>query len=518
MRSNCRPGHDHQQITNARPGELSGDEVQMYIVMIASECAPVVQVGGLAEVVSGLSRELQTRGNTVEIILPKYDGMRFDRIWDFSVAWEDLWVPWQDDGIRCVVYFGHVNGLKCYFIEPHPDVDFFRRPGTYGYGDDPMRFAFFSKAALEFMLRANKRPDVIHCHDWPTGLVPVLLFEIYQHGGMRDQRVCFTMHNFRHQGLVGPELLQASGLGRSAHYHHHDRLRDNFHVDALNLAKAGIVYSNAITTVSHRHRWEVLNSYENFGLGETLWNYQGKFTGILNGVDYQVWNPEIDPLIPSRYGVETLDRKRANKRALRDRFWLRDSDGPIVAYVGRLDSQKGVDLVRHALFRSLALGGQFVLLGPGTDPAIHEDFLRIRDELNDNPDCHLELRFDADLSHLIYAGADLLVVPSRFEPCGLVQMIALRYGTVPVVRWTGGLADTVIDRDYPEDARLEPNGYVFHHADETGIESALDRAFRLWHDRPNAFRGLMRNGMLQDHSWNRAAGDYLRVYEHVRHK
>ena len=265
----------------------------MYVVMIASESAPVIQVGGLGDVVSGLSRELEMRGNNVEIILPKYDTMRYDRIWGLTVDYHDLWVPWYGGAIHCTVYFGLVNGRRCFFIEPHSRDNFFRRPAAYGYADDVMRFAFFSKAALEFMLKANKRPDVIHCHDWQTGLVPVLLSEIYKFHGMENQRVCFTIHNFRHQGQSGPELLWASGLGRPDYYLHYDRLRDNFNHNQVNLTKAGIVYSNFVTTVSPQHAWEALNTDQNFGLGHTLWIHRGKFGGVLNGVDYDVWNPEI---------------------------------------------------------------------------------------------------------------------------------------------------------------------------------------------------------------------------------
>jgi starch synthase len=189
-----------------------------------------------------------------------------------------------------------------------------------------------------------------------------------------------------------------------------------------------------------------------------------------------------------------------------------------VAYVGRLDSQKGVDLLRHALFYTLANGGQFVLLGPSADPAISGEFWQLKRELNDHPDCHLELRFDAELSHLIYAGADLLVMPSRFEPCGLVQMIALRYGTVPVVRAVGGLADTVFDRDHPVGASHGGNGYVFEHSDHTGVESALGRAIGLWYDDPAQFRELMASGMRCDHSWSRPGQNYINIYHHIRHR
>ena len=490
----------------------------MYIVMVAAECSPVIQVGGLADVVSGLSRELEIRGNAVEIILPKYESMRYDKIYGLSVDYRDLWVPWHDGAIHCTVFFGFVKGRKCFFIEPHSRDNFFYRPHPYGYHDDVLRYAFFSKAAMEFMLKAHKRPDVIHCHDWQTALVPVLLFEIYKQHGMANQRVCLTVHNFGHQGVIGPEVLRSTGLNRPEYYLHPDRLQDNKNPGALNLLKGGIVYSNFTTTVSRHHAWEVLHTDQGCALNATLWTHQGKFGGVLNGVDYDTWNPEVDSLIAQRYSVDSLDHKYANKRALRDRFWLRDGFKPIVAYVGRLDRQKGVHLVRHALYFALRNGGQFVLLGPSPDPSIDNEFQRIKRQLNDNPDCHLELNFDLDLAHLVYAGSDMIVMPSFYEPCGMVQMIALKYGTVPIVRNVGGLAETVHDRDYSGNGHHGRNGYVFNDPDYSGIESALHRAFGLWHLYPQDFHELMVNGMRHDHSWNHAGQDYLNIYEYIRHK
>ncbi len=282
--------------------------------------------------------------------------------------------------------------------------------------------------------------------------------------------------------------------------------------------KREIVYSNFVTTVSPQHAWEARYTDQNFGLGQTLWIHRGKFSGVLNGVDYDTWNPEIDPFIARCYGIESLDLKYENKRALRERLWLRHADKPIVAYVGRLDSQKGVHLVREALLNALHNGAQFVLLGPSPEPAINADFWRLKNELNDNPDCHLELRFDAELAHLVYAGADLLVVPSHFEPCGLVQMIAMKYGTVPVVRSTGGLADTVFDRDYSSRPIEARTGYVFHHADSIALDSALRRALRLWRDDPDEFRKLILSGMRSDYSWNNAGRHYVDIYDYIRHK
>ena len=486
--------------------------------MVASECAPVAQAGGLGEVVFGLSRELELRGNAVEIILPKYDCMRYDRIYGLTVTHDDLWVPWYGGAVHCTVWFGFVDGRKCFFIEPHSQDRFYERGHLYGSLDDVLRFAFLSKAALEFMLKSNKRPDIIHCHDWQTALVPVLLYEIYQHIGMTHQRVCYTIHNFGHQGVTGEAVLWATGLTRPRHFYDYDRLRDEFNRAALNLMKGGVVYANFVTTVSPQHAWEAQYTDQGQGLGHTLHIHRGKFGGVLNGVDYDLWNPEIDWSIPVKYSIDSFDHKYANKRALRDRFLLAESFKPIIAYIGRLDRQKGVELIRHALFYALAHGAQFVLLGSSPDPAIGAEFWRLKHLLNDNPDCHLELGFSVELAHLIYAGSDLLVMPSTFEPCGLTQLIALKYGTVPVVRAIGGLVDTVFDREYSWVQGSDRNGYVFHNADAPGLESALSRAIGLWYSYPEEFRELQLNGMRVDHSWARPAQDYLNIYEHIRHK
>ena len=490
----------------------------MYIVQIASECAPVAKVGGLGDVVYGLSRELQKRMHTVEVILPKYDCMRYDQIWGLEKIYHDLWVPWYGGSIHCSVWQGHVHGVRCFFIEPHSQDNFFNRGDYYGYPDEAMRFAFFSKAALEFLLKTNRRPDIIHCHDWQTGIVPVLLFEIYKFHGMRNSRVCYTIHNFKHQGICGEDILRATGLGRRDYFFHYDRMRDNFNPGALNLVKAGIVFSNAVTTVSPQYAWEVRLGDQGFGLGQTLNIHEQKFSGVLNGIDTDAWNPEVDRLLPARYGPSTLDGKYRNKEALRDRLMLRAGFKPIVSFVGRLDPQKGIHLIRHALHFALAHGAQFVLLGSSPDPGIGHAFRQLKRQVNDNPDCHLELRYDEELSHLIYAGSDMLVVPSLFEPCGLTQMIALKYGTVPIVRGVGGLANTVFDRDHSDKPLDERNGYVFHQTDEPAIESALSRAIGLWNSSPESFRELMRNGMRCDFSWNLPGQRYLEIYDGISSK
>ena len=252
------------------------------------------------------------------------------------------------------------------------------------------------------------------------------------------------------------------------------------------------------------------------GLGHTLHVHRDKFGGVLNGVDYDTWNPEIDPWIPQRYGSGSIDQKYLNKRVLRERFMLRDQYKPIVASVGRLDGQKGVHLIHHAIFYALANRAQFVLLGSSPDPEISHHFWHLKHHLNDHPDVHLELQFSPELAHLVYAGSDMLVMPSMFEPCGLAQQIALRYGTVPIVRAVGGLADTVADRDHSWDPPEQRTGYVFDHVNHHALESALGRAIGLWHAYPQDFRYLMLNGMRSDRSWACPGQDYLNIYDKIK--
>ncbi|MEA3277459.1 MAG: glycogen synthase GlgA [Pseudomonadota bacterium] len=512
------PVPDEEPVRYEEPAPQVQRGHSLFIVHITPEMAPVAKVGGLADVVFGLTRELAIRGNHVEIILPKYDNLRYDQISELHEVYNDLWVPWYDGAVHCTVYFGFVHDRKCFFIEPHSQDNFFNRGSIYGFNDDVLRYAFFSRAAMEFLLKAGKQPDIIHCHDWQTALAPVFLYEIYQHLGMTHSRVCLTIHNFKHQGVTGMEVLRATGLHQPERYFDYNRLRDNNHAQALNLLKGGIVYSNFVTTVSPRYAFETKDQGQGFGLEPTLHTHHMKYGGVVNGIDYDVWNPEIDWHIPVRFGVDSIDGKYDNKRALRHRLMLADNDKPIVAFIGRLDPQKGLELVRHAIFYSLERGAQFVLLGSSPDQGINADFWGLKGMLNDSPDCHLEIGFDEDLAHLIYAGADMMLVPSRFEPCGLTQLISLRYGTVPVVRSVGGLADTVFDKDHSNRPLHERNGYVFENYDQPGLESALERAIACYFNHPDHFRELMKNAMHTDYSWNIPGEDYLNIYDYIRSK
>ena len=487
----------------------------MYIAMVSAECAPIAKAGGLGDFIQGLARELAIRGNQVEIFLPKYDVLRFDRIWGMTKCYRDLWVPYYDQWVHCDVEYGEVDGLKCYFIDDHARENFFRRGKIYGEPDDANRFAFFSRAVLEFMLKSGRHPDIIHCHDWQTGLVPVLLYEVYQALGMTHSRACYTLHNMGHQGVVGEHILRQVGL-RPNRLMVMERLLDPVNHRAANLMKGGIVFANFVTTVSPRYAWEIQHTDQGMGMQGLLQHYDGKFGGVLNGIDYSVWNPELDTHIPIPFGPDSLPNKAVSKRALRERVGLEDAFKPIVAVVSRLDRQKGVDLIRHGIHHTLASGGQFVLLGSAPEPAVNELFWGIKRELDGSPDAHLELAYDEELSHLIYAGADLILIPSVYEPCGLTQMIAMKYGAVPIVRRVGGLADTVFDANYSDKPFEQRNGYLFDDLTPESQAAAMDRALGLWFRFPEYFRQLRVNGMRTDNSWNRPGQQYLDIFHHLR--
>jgi starch synthase len=487
----------------------------MYITMVGAECAPVAKAGGLGDFIHGLARALTSRGNYLEIVLPKYDCLRFDRIEGMHKCYQGLMVPFYEQWFRCDLECGYVDGLKCLFVDPQSPQGFFTRGRIYGEPDDADRFAFFSRAVLEFLLKAGKQPDIIHCHDWQTGLVPVLRWEMYEALGLTRPRVCYTLHNMAHQGVTGEFVLHQVGLDPSR-VMTADRMLDPRNPHAVNLVKGGIVYSNFVTTVSPRYAWEIQHTDLGMGLGGCLRQHDGKFGGVLNGIDYGAWNPETDTHIARNYGPDDLPGKAHNKAALRARLGLDDANRPLLSIVSRLDRQKGVDLMSHAIAFALANACQVVLLGSATDPAVDALFRDLKRRTEGNGQCHLELGYDEDLAHQIYAAADMILIPSVFEPCGLTQMIAMKYGAVPIARRVGGLADSVFDANYSDAAFEERNGYLFDDPTPQGLESALSRAISLWFEHPEYFRQLRLNGMRTDNSWAGPASRYLDIYDYVR--
>lgn len=497
----------------------------MHIIHIASELAPIAKVGGLADVLLGLSRELSWKGHDIDIIIPKYDCLDSNGIRDLSIAYEGLMSYFEGHWHSNTVWMGWVENLKVYFIAPHHPGYFFNRGCFYGCDDDIDRFLYFSRTSLEFMFKKQLRPDIVHLHDWQTSVVAPLYYDMYTKLGFNSPKLVLTIHNLEYQGRCSPNDLDKVGL-KSSDYMTPDKLQDDLYPSAANLLKAGVVYSDFVTTVSPNYAKEALTVEGGRGLEKVLQKNKNKFLGILNGIDYSYWNPEIDRFLPVHYSSRelpmnkkdknTLEKKAFIKKTLRERFMLAEEHRPIVACITRLVPQKGVELIKHALNYTLKKNGQFILLGSSPIPAISADFHELKHQYADHPNVYLALHYYEELAHWIYAASDMLIVPSIFEPCGLTQMIALKYGTVPIVRQTGGLADTIFDVDNSGKPSEETNGYTFEQPVNSGIESALDRAFDCWFHHPDKWHKLMINGMNIDFSWNKSSNLYLDVYKKLK--
>ncbi|MCK7581761.1 MAG: glycogen synthase [Chromatiales bacterium] len=486
----------------------------MHIAMVSAECAPIAKAGGLGDFVQGLARELARRGERVEVILPAYDSLRLDALEPPRPLGIEFQVPFRGAPIDCRILGLSLAGYECRLIAPHSAHRFFERGRLYGEPDDAERFAFFSRAVADYVSRPESRPDVLHCNDWQTGLVPVLLAE-RQAAGERIP-VCYSLHNAGYQGWVTAELLTAVGLD-PARLLTPERLADPGDPHRANLMKGGIAAADVVNTVSPRHAWEIRNTEQGMGLQPWFQRYGYKFGGVLNGIDETVWNPLTDPLIPANFGPETLPRKALNRQALRARIGLEEAaDRPIIAIVSRLDRQKGVELIAHGIQYGLSAGAQIALLGSAIEPVIAERFAQIKSRLEGHPHAHLELGYDESLAHLIYAGADLILIPSLYEPCGLTQLIAMRYGTVPIARRVGGLADTIRDANYSSAPFESRTGYLFDEPTAEALEETIDRAIALWRDYPDYFSQLRLNGMRGDYSWRRPAREYLDLYAYAR--
>lgn len=494
----------------------------MYCVHIASELAPVAKVGGLGDVTLGLCRELSWKGNDVDIIIPKYDCMDSNEIRDLAVDYSNLLSYYDGKWHENTVWVGWVENLKVYFIEPHHPRHFFDKGCFYGCEDDIERFLYFSRTAIEFLYKKNLRPDIIHLHDWQTSIIAPLYSDFYKPLGYQCAKIVTTIHNFEYQGHCAASDLTRIGL-KGEDYLVPEKLQDNFSSGTINLLKGSIVYSDFVTTVSPNYAKEVLTPEGGKGLEKTIHQFSFKFKGVLNGVDYSYWNPEIDRYLPAHFSSRvkpmnkkdrsTVDNKAYIKKVLRERLLLSEEHKPIIGCVARLVPQKGIELIKHTLKYAVMHGGQFVLLGTSPIPSITSDFHELKHRYTDNPNVHLTLYHQEEIAHLIYAGSDMFVVPSLFEPCGLTQMIALKYGSIPIVRRTGGLADTIFDVDFSEKPSEENNGYTFDFPDAHGIESALSRAFHTWFHDPERWRKMMINGMNIDFSWNRPSNQYLEIYK-----
>jgi starch synthase len=479
----------------------------MRVFLAASEVFPFSKTGGLGDVVGALPKALARVGCDISVVTPRYTGMGGrpgDVVADEEgqLIFDNLHVPFTGGVKYASVRRTYLDDAPFYFIE---NDEYFGRGYIYGYGDfDAERFAFFSRATLELAKRLGPPPDLIHCNDWQTGFIPAYLRRVYDRDPFFARTATlFTIHNLGYQGLFNPALLPHIGFGTDAF----DQGME-FHGMA-NALKAGIVFATALSTVSRRYAREIQTPEFGHELDLLLRRRSGDLIGILNGVDYSEWNPEIDGHIAARYSVSDLRGKIECKRDLLEQFYLPgDVEAPVLASISRLTVQKGIDLIAESIWRILETGAYFILLGSGSKH--YEDFFQhVRDTSPSQVGVYFG--YSTMLAHKIEAGADMFLMPSAYEPCGLNQMYSLKYGTVPIVRGVGGLDDTIANF---ERTTGKGNGFKFY---EYAPERLLEKFYEglLAYHEPELWHRLMINGMSADHSWDRAARQYMDAYHSV---
>ncbi|MEK6988329.1 MAG: glycogen synthase GlgA [Candidatus Thermoplasmatota archaeon] len=466
----------------------------MKILFASAEAYPLAKVGGLGDVGGSLPKALRALGHDVRIVLPKY-GMVRDVKEDLGPFDVTIGGGPQPAALRT----SSIDGVPVYLIDK-PDL--YDRPKVYEYEDDGERFGFFCKAILDLLPAAGFWPDVIHSNDWHSALAPAFLKTLYA-GDPRYRRIktVLTIHNLQHQGLFGPGLFDWTGLPSDAWSPEGVEFYGQ-----LNFMKAGIVYADLVSTVSPTYAREIQTEEYGGKLDGLLRSRATKLSGILNGIDYDVWNPGKDKYIAQKYTKTTVERKAKNKAALQAEAGLpRDSKAPLLGMVSRITEQKGLDILISALPKMLERGAHVVVLGAGE--AKYEAPLAELTKRGKNFMAYL--KYDEALAHRIYAGSDFFLMPSRFEPCGLGQMISLRYGTVPIVRATGGLADTVLDVN--EDPK-RGNGFVFRDYSPESLLDATRRAMEFLRGK-RGWKGLQQKAMAADYSWRASAEQYVRWYK-----
>ena len=476
----------------------------MKILMAASECAPFIKVGGLADVVGTLPPYLKADGHIVKVFLPKYQKIDEKKFLLKKLPFK-LQIPVGDRFETAqIMTTVSPNGTECYFIE---NARYFNRPEIYGtaagdYPDNRERFIFFSRAVLEASKAIGFQPQVIHCHDWQTGLIPAYLRTLYSIDGFYcNAATLFTIHNIAYQGLFKSDTIPIAGFSWKDFTW--DKLE---YYGKVNFLKIGLTYSDMLSTVSPTYAREIL--YEEFGRGmeKTLKHRVNDLVGILNGIDYDEWNPAKDKVIAENYSGEDLSGKAACKRGLQAFCKLPEQENTLlIGAVSRLDPQKGFNLIKKIIPKFITNDVQFVFLGAG-DKSIQTGIEGFARKYPSKVSVHIG--FDNHLAHRIYAGCDAFLMPSLFEPCGLGQMIALAYGTIPVVNRTGGLFDTV---KHFNAKTLEGNGFSFHPPKEDAFLSCLRDLLKAYKNKAQWDR-LIRNAMSSNFSWDRSARLYGELY------
>ncbi|MFZ5424178.1 MAG: glycogen synthase [Patescibacteria group bacterium] len=483
-------------------------EQKLKILMVAAEATPYASVGGIAMVIEALSRALIKRGHDVRIFMPKF-GFIDEEKHELELIHEGLIVPTDDEKnpeLICNVKLSVKNAVPTYFLENHEYYE--KRANVYGYSDDPTRWALLSRGVLEFIKDPKVFvPDVIHAHDWHTGCVPNYLKTVYSKDDSLSLLPClFTIHNLSIQGM-NLDHMNMSELdyddGRSP-------IASFFspRINKQNFMKRGIIYADAVNAVSKTYSKEILTPDFGQGLDKLLLEVRSKLFGIINGINYETLNPATDPLLEKNFTAKSIEDRIENKTALQEEFDLRVSkDIPLLGFVGRVEWQKGVDLIARTLEHVMKdFEVQFVHVGGG-DGGLLEMLRGLQRKFPDKVGIHPYPNFT--LPRLVFGGSDVILFPSRFEPCGIVQIEAMRYGALPLVRKVGGLADTVQNFDV---STGEGTGFVFTDFNEFSLFGQIVRAIELYRNK-EVWQKIQINAMSQDFSWEYSAGEYERLYK-----
>jgi len=477
---------------------------KLNVVYVSAEVSPYAKSGEMADVASSLPKYLSYLGMDVSVFMPKYRRPEIESL-PMELVCSDLIVPLGESKVKGRAYRTELGKYDMYFID---SPKYFWREAIYGTGkgeylDNDERFTFFNRAVLEYLLKAKMPVDVIHCNNWPTALIPVLLNTHYaKKSHFKDVATAFTLHNISYQGEFPAESLALTGL--NWHYFNSNELSLN---GKFNFLKAGIMYSDVINTVSSSYKKEILTKKYGFGLETILRERKTAFSSIRNGVDYEIWNPANDPYIASNYKAESLDNKLECKRDLIKEFGLSvDTATPLIGVVSHISANKGFDILLESMDELLGMDVGLVVLGQG-DETYAERLLGIHKRSPDK--VAIKLEFNPFLTHKIVAGADIFLIPSRYEPCGLNQLISFRYGSVPVVRATGGLRETV--KAVSADAQTG-NGFLFKEYTSQALLGALREAIRCY-KKTHLWKKIMLNGLKEDYSWENAAKKYARLYQ-----
>ena len=471
------------------------------VLIVASEAAPFAKSGGLGDVTGTLPKVLKEHGVDVRVVIPKYKsinnkhfvGINYLGSFETNLDWRRQPVGVLEKNDEFITYF----------IE---NDYYFGRDGYYGYDDDNERFGFFSKAVIEMLPFIDFYPDIIHCNDWQTGPLCVLLKEVYSKFALfKSIKTLYTIHNLQYQGAFPRDTMNMLGIpdycyGYLEYY------------GQINFMKAGIMYSDMVSTVSKTYAEEIKTFQYGYGLDGVMRFRSDRLCGILNGIDYLKNDPATDGRIYVNYDVNSIEGKKANKAELQKELGLEQKDVPVVSIISRLADQKGIDLVSWVAESILSRGAQFVVLGTG-DKNLENYFKDL--EWRYKGQMCANIMFDDTRAQRIYASSDIFLMPSLFEPCGLGQMFALRYGTVPVVRKTGGLADTIEHYNKEEGTG---NGFVFEHYSADGLLWAVNQALDTYYEGGETWNTVVRNAMNSNFSWDKSAEEYIGLYEFLKNE